>query len=179
MRLLMILLSPIAGVAQFLRGRFVFGVVLLFLWIAALNGALVLGPGLMPPESAFWVKLVSWCVFGIVTIVSVIDILLRTNPRRVAEIENRKNQLLLDGINAYLRDDLDAAVRFFSEMARLDVNDADARMYLAMAFRARGDTTPARRQFKHCRALDRRKWSWEVAEELKSLTPPLRSGQEK
>ena len=169
MRLLTILLSPIAGVVQFLHGRYVFGVVLLFLWIAALNGALVLGPGLMPPESAFWVKLISWCVLGIVTIVSVIDILLRTNPRRVEEIEDRKNRMLLDGINAYLRDDLDAAVGFFSEMVKLDVNDADARMYLATAFRARGDTTPARRQFKHCRALDRKKWSWEVAEELKSF----------
>jgi len=164
----MVFISPIAGVAQLLRGKFLMGLVLLVIWMVALNGAAVLGPGLMPRSLSILVTAVSWCIFAAVAGVSIIDVLRHTHPQRREEFEKKKGRLLMDGITAYLQDDLDSAVRHLSEMVKLDIDDADARIYLAMAYKAYGDVAAARKHFKRCRALNKKKWCWEVDEGLKS-----------
>lgn len=165
----MIFISPIAGAPQFLRGRMLQGAAMLFVWAAALDGALILGPSLLPQDYSLRVVAVSWIVLTAVTAASVIDVLRHTHPERVGRFAQKRDTLLIDGIKAYLRNDLDAAIEAWEEMVRMDIDDADARIYLAMAYSARGDNTLARRHYRKCRALNRRKWSWEIRRGLNAL----------
>ena len=162
----MIIISPIAGMAQFLRGRMARGALMFAAWIVALNGALVLGPSLMPSTLAMVVQAVSFGLLGAATAVSIIDVVRHSHPARVGRFAEKRERLLATGIAAYLCDDLDTALDAIDEMVRMDIDDADARMYLAMIYKARGEHAMARRQFRKCRALDRRKWDWEVGREL-------------
>ena len=164
----MIIISPIAGMAQFLRGRMARGAFMFAVWIVALNGALVLGPTLMPNEAAAVVQAVSFGLLGAATAVSVVDVVRHSHPARVGRFADKRERLLATGIEAYLKDDLDAALDAIDEMVRMDIDDADARIYLAMVYEARGNHAMARRQFRKCRSLNRKKWGWEVGRALDS-----------
>ncbi len=165
----MIYISPVAGVPQFLRGRMLQGAAMLFVWAMALNGALILGPSLLPANYSLRVVIVSWVVLAAVTAASIIDVLRHTHPERVGRFAQKRDRLLVDGIKAYLRNDLDAAIDAWAESVRMNIDDADARIYLAMAYSAHGDNALARRHYRKCRSLNRKKWSWEIRRGLNAL----------
>ncbi len=158
----MLIISPIAGMAQFLRGRMMRGALMFAAWIIALNGLLILGPALMPETTAIAVRAVSFCLLAAATSISVIDVLRHSHPTRIDHFTSKRERLLATGIAAYLKNDLDAALDAMDEMVRMDIDDADARIYLAMTYKARGNNAMARRQFRKCRSLNRKKWGWEI-----------------
>lgn len=105
---------------------------------------------------------------------SVGDIFRLTAPLRLQRISRRRDQLLWEGMLAYLRSDYVGAEQKFLECARLDALDVEPVFRAGVAASRRGAWREARRLFNKARKLDiELKWKWELEEELQRVNEAL------
>jgi tetratricopeptide (TPR) repeat protein len=169
MKWVLLACSPIPGLVQFICGRYSRGVILLLAGILGLNGIVVLGPGLRPVSAGLTVSAISWFLLVGTAGASVLDTIRHVVLLDRDKLAKDKRRLMDKGIECYLKGDSEGAALYFTQLAHIDPQDADSRIYLASALKAMGDLPGARRNFKRAAALNNAKWSWEVSLALKEM----------
>jgi tetratricopeptide (TPR) repeat protein len=99
------------------------------------------------------------------------DILRRVSLRRLEAEASEREQNLREGMVAYVRGDLEAALSRFSSCVSADPLDVEALFRLGMTCSRAGSSRQAVRWLK--RALkhdDQEKWRWEAKSELERLS---------
>jgi len=169
MKWVLLTISPIPGLVQFINGRLGRGAMLLLAGVVGLNGVAVLGPGLRPASAGLAVSAISWILLVTAAGASIIDTIRHVVLLDRDKLAKDKRRLMDKGIECYLKGDSEGAALYFTQLTHIDPVDADCRMYLASALRAMGDIHGARRNFKRASALNSAKWSWEASVALKEM----------
>lgn len=168
-RILALFLSLLPGWGQIYWGREKLGLTLFTVFAVCLfllgNGFLVILGG--------WQELLVWIgATGAVLayLVAVVDILLRSSPRRVAREAEARDRLFREGVVAYLASDLEASDRAFRGMLRIDPVDVEALFRLAVVHCRLGQERAGGAWLRKVRRFDMEgKWSWEVECEERRL----------
>lgn len=79
-------------------------------------------------------------------------------------------EVFVDGIRAFLRNDLDKSEQLMGQMLLANPYDIESRMYLALIYAKRGTLGAARRQLRRCRRFDEKGvLAWETQAEMERL----------
>ena len=144
-----------------LVGRYFKGALLAVLFSMTVQGLLL---GWVWPESfgTSWMVLLGLAVgIWLYSLVSAWWLMRRMGTER---FQQQKDRILMAGIKAMLRNDLEAASKTFRTLLRQDDRDLEGWLYLARICQLQGQTRWARRFLKVVRCLDRQgKWRWELS----------------
>jgi len=153
----MLMRRPLRGVA--IAGGFILALMVLLYRAFMVFGSLL-------DDAAF-----AWSLGTLVAIWlgALLDLFLETRPLSPAA-KTRRDGHFRRGVEFYLKDELDDALKEFRSALKLDRGDIESRLHLAMVYKRMGRTRQARRELKKCLALDHGdKWRREVTDELEAL----------
>ncbi len=156
------------GLGHFVLGRFLFGVLLALFYGICLEWLLISGFIIgfdLPRVYTYTCMALAVAIWGGALSSVIVVVRADTEGRRA-----RKDQLLTQGMNFLLQNELEAAEQALLELIKLDGADVEAYLYLGSVYEAKGNPALAHGCFKTSLNLDEPgKWRELLRERLSQL----------